>query len=385
MRPVMSMRWMLIMGTAMVLLGVYAQGALAAWKIQTSVPPTGATKTELFSISCEDGKFCMSVGDYVSSSGTQEPLAELEGAAELPPAPSGTSPVLWGVSCPTEEFCMAVGRYTEALGNPEALAEKWTLLGGWKLQTLTFPPGNFASELGYVSCPTATECTATGDYHNSGGLQYLVERWSGGTWAPEAPAAPAGAGFPYMQGISCPKAGKCMVGADYRSSGTGPWQMTSYEWGGSSWTQRATAATGGTNSLTTTLSCPAISECVMVGHITNGSGIAETMAQAWSGTAPWTAQAPKNPGTANELTGVDCPTSTTKCTAVGQSTTAGVTEMLGEELASGVWGVVSLEVPAGAKLSSMVRVSCIPSRPACIAAGYYVNAASETRMLIEAN
>ena len=163
----------------------------------------------------------LGVGDYHTTAGVQEPLADsVYGGLAYPPTP-GKEPILTSDSCPhenAEEFWMAVGKFING-GRTGSICREAHRTNGWELQKLKFPAGNTASELGMVSCPTTTECTAVGDYHNSTGEHYLAEQWSStGGRSAEAPAAPTGAGYPAMLGRRVQKPKNARPSVIYRTS-----------------------------------------------------------------------------------------------------------------------------------------------------------------------
>ncbi|HEY3829012.1 MAG TPA: hypothetical protein VGL57_07440 [Solirubrobacteraceae bacterium] len=367
---------MALLAVAIVVCGIGCASASAAWTVKSTTPPTGSKESKLEGISCINGELCWAVGDYHTTAGVQEPLADsVYGGLAYPPTP-GKEPILTSDSCPhenAEEFCMAVGRFINGGGEREAFAEKHTRTNGWELQKLKFPAGNTASELGMVSCPTTTECTAVGDYHDSTGEHYLAEQWSStGGWSAEAPAAPTGAGYPAMLGLSCPKAKECKTIGIYRTSPYTPNLQVGEpdNWNGTTWTRSGTTMSDpGTEPFMTGLSCITMSECVGVGYYT-GTNI-EMMAQEWNGTRwePWTIT---QTGT-NELYGVSCWTSYAKCVAVGRHVAAGVPTAIGEELASNSWSAITLPSISGATASTLDRVSCVETIVLCYAVGSYVS------------
>jgi hypothetical protein len=383
-------RQLTALAVAIVLSGLGCASASAAWTVKSNAPPTGAKESKLEGISCANGEICWAVGDYHTTAGVQEPLADsVYGGLELPPTP-GKEPQLIAVSCPLgngEELCMAVGRFINSGGSLEAFAEKHTRTTGWKLQSLTFPSGNTASEIGAVSCPTTTECMAVGDYHNATGEHYLSEKWASGSWTPEAPTEPTGAGYPALTAISCPAAKECIAVGAYRTTPYNPSnQVTETEkWSAGSWSPQGTAMFNpGSVPFIVSDSCITIKKCIGVGYY-QGVSVPETMAQEWETAAAsgWTQQTSLALSGANELYGVSCWTAITGCVAVGRHVASGVTSALGEELSGTTWTQITLPSITGATASTLDRVSCLEG-PLCYAAGYYLSGGKNV-MLIERN
>jgi hypothetical protein len=386
---------------AVVVLVLGCGSASAAWTIRSTTVPTGTTSSSLYGVSCASEKACWAVGEYRNSSGVLEPLAEepIAGTYGLPPTP-GSTPVLWDVSCPLSSssgFCMAVGKFINGSGSIQAFAEKYTTLGGWQLQTLTFPAGNTASELGSISCATESECVAVGDYHNATGEHYLAERWtSGGGWAPETPAEPAGAGFPGLTAISCPVTGGCVAVGAYRVSPYHPANQTmetelfsssaSPHWSYQGGTMAEPFGPSlGTVPFISTDSCTAMTECSGVGYYQNASN--ERRMQAWKKIAAgpgWEEQTLPTLTGESELHGVSCSTITAYCVAVGRQAALGGGKAIAFEPSGATWAQITLPTVTGSTDSLLNRDSCILKATFCYAVGYKV-VSGATSLLVERN
>lgn len=125
------------------------------------------------------------------------------------PTPSGTlRSTLYGVSCPAAGSCTAVGSAGTSYGSTP-LAERWNG-STWTAQTVTLPSGasdSYAQFLG-VSCVSAADCTAAGDYYNASQVELtLAEHWNGTAWAIQTTANPSGSAV--LNGVSCPSATVC--------------------------------------------------------------------------------------------------------------------------------------------------------------------------------
>jgi hypothetical protein len=394
----------LLVGLVVAALGFGCASASAAWTILSTSVPAGTSESRLFGVSCWASVPCWAVGEYRNSSGVVEPFAWNPSTAiyELPPTP-GTNPQLLDVSCPLaalNEMCMAVGRYTTSGGTPQAFAEKWTPSGHWVLQTLPFPAGNTASELGSISCALETECMATGDYHNATGIHYFAEHWTGGAWTAEAPAEAPGIGYQALTGISCPLSGggKCISVGEYRVS---PYALSSqrmeteiyspgwtYQGGPSGPGAPFFAPGSGTVPVLATVSCSSFTLCVGVGYYTTSSGTLERM--IWnkkSATPGWAEQSQFALAGETRLTGVSC-RSSTSCVAVGQhKTAAGVASAFAEELSTGTWSQITLPTGSGAIETNLNRDSCVTASGVnfCLAVGSSTSSGGVTSLLVERN
>jgi hypothetical protein len=200
------MRRLMIM-TMTVALAVCAGGAASAgtgWMLQyPRNPVTGYS--HLYAVSCISAANCIAVGQYSNNNGfTYVPLAERQNGTtwtvQPTPNPGGSGTNLNAVSCASATDCTAVGSYSTKSGF-STLAEHWNG-STWAIQPTPTPSGVSKSELLGVSCPSATSCTATGDYRTSSGFyQALAEHWNGSTWAVQStPSMPSS-----LDAVSCPR------------------------------------------------------------------------------------------------------------------------------------------------------------------------------------
>jgi hypothetical protein len=100
------------------------------WKIHEPPNPTGATESRLNGVSCTSSTMCAAVGQFENSSGRSVPLAErwngTEWSVQEPPNPTGaTKSELYGVSCTLSTVCTAAGGFTNSSGSPVTLAERY--------------------------------------------------------------------------------------------------------------------------------------------------------------------------------------------------------------------------------------------------------------------
>jgi hypothetical protein len=199
------------------------------WTIQTTPNETGASYSELSSVSCTAAKECTAVGLYKNGSGTLQPLVErLSGTGWVIQAtpkiwtPMGLPAVarLSGVSCVSATACIAVGSYENSSGVMVTLAESWNGTE-WTIQTTPNPSGSKAGSLYGISCLSSTACTATGRYINSSGTEAtLAEVWNGTPWLLQITPNPNGATASVLNGVSCTSTILCTaVGSSINSSG----------------------------------------------------------------------------------------------------------------------------------------------------------------------
>jgi hypothetical protein len=389
---------LILVGLVVVVLGVACSSASAAWTVRSTSIPAGTTESRLYAVSCTTEKSCWSVGEYRNSSGVLEPIAwnPISASYALPPTP-GKSPQLLDVSCPpatSHNFCMAVGRFTNTGGSLQAFAEKYTDLTGWQLQTLTFPAGNTAAELGSISCASENECMAVGDYHNASGEHYLAERWTsaaGGTWTPETPAEPTGGGYLVLTAISCPALGECIGVGEYRVSPYNPANQTMETeiYSSSTWTRQGGissapfAPSSGTVPFIATDSCVSMTACAAVGYYNTTAGPLERMIWKKIAASPgWERVSQFALAGETSLHGVSC-WAATSCVAVGQNKVSGVGAAFAEAESSGSWSGITLPTVTGSSETYLNRDACLSST-FCFAVGWSVSS-GVTSMLVERN
>jgi hypothetical protein len=274
------------------------------------------TQASLGQVSCGAVGDCSAVGTYTDISGEQQGLLVTEVAgtwatgteASLPAnARPGTGASLSLVSCASAGSCSAVGWYAasgDQLGYPQ-----WFFLsetdGSWAAGTqATLGPGagQYANlDLSSVSCASAGNCTAIGNYSAEG--VYVGFRpgpgvlWTevAGTWEPGIEAGlpandgPGGfAGGVVLSSVSCASAGNCTAGGEYTdSSGNGQGVLLSEA--ADTWSpgveavpppnagpygiDAAPSPNAGYNPLVdlTSVSCPAVDACSAVGTYTDSS------------------------------------------------------------------------------------------------------------------
>jgi hypothetical protein len=187
----------------------------SAWKIQTTLNPAGSTNTALTGVFCTSATVCTAVGRSFDAAGTQTAVAESwNGAAwhvQTTPSPTGaTASALVGLSCSTAKTCWAVGHSYGTAGTELTLAES---LNGtvWNVQATPNPAGATASYIdGGVSCSAPKACSAVGSYTNSSGVQLtLAESWNGTAWTVKTTPNPASAIESQLNGVSCTGGGTC--------------------------------------------------------------------------------------------------------------------------------------------------------------------------------
>jgi hypothetical protein len=129
------------------------------------------------------------------------------------------------LSCAAPDDCAAVGWYVfHSLAKPHG----WLLSernGKWKASAVVLPAGAKASDavtLHSVACPSRGNCVAVGEYFPvPGKARALVVRERGGKWgravnaALPKSAAAASKAHSYLYSVSCPSAKECTAGGNF--------------------------------------------------------------------------------------------------------------------------------------------------------------------------
>ena len=202
-----------------------------SWTIESTPTPPGATLSAtdaLTDVSCASTTDCTAVGEYTYLARTSVLLAEhwngVNWSIEQIPQPAfAKSSKLLGISCATMTVCVAVGDATYRARGALTLAERWNGISWTVLPTPTTGRGTNSHLFG-VSCPTATICTAVGDYASRDGTTTpLAERWNGVRWAIQRPPRAAVGKYSDLLRVSCATARICTaVGSESNRAGTIP-------------------------------------------------------------------------------------------------------------------------------------------------------------------
>ena len=328
--------------------------------VEASLPANAGTNPNVrLSVSCASAGNCTAVGSYFDSSGHEQGvlLSETSGtwAAGVEPslpANAGTNPSasVYSVSCASAGNCTAVGSYTDSSGHSQGLLLTETS-GTWAAGVEASLPANAGPNpnlsLNSVSCASAGNCTAVGNYNDSYDSssvqdQGLLLTETSGTWATGVDASlPAGAGtasYVVVQDVSCASAGNCTAVGQYEDSSfnfhglllsetSGTWAAgveASLPAGACASTSAGNGCGAGGDSVDLgSVSCASAGNCTAVGSYDDSSGhqpglvLSETSGTWATGVE---ASLPANASTtAAGLSSVSC-ASAGNCTAVGEYT-----------------------------------------------------------------
>jgi predicted aminopeptidase len=98
------------------------------------------------------------------------------------------------------------------------VADAWNG-SNWTSQAVPLPSDNNGGQLSSVSCTSAADCTAVGNYNQStGGEVTLAEHWAGTAWTIEPTPNAATAIASYLTGVSCTAAAGCTAVGQYQNT-----------------------------------------------------------------------------------------------------------------------------------------------------------------------
>jgi hypothetical protein len=344
------------------LLVVAGAASAATWNQQQTPIPPGASTWQFSAVSCQPAGGCMAVGTDTSSTSTSLLVEQRLGTTWTvlsAPVPAGAvSSELLGISCPSATGCTAVGDYSNGIVQ-SPFAESWNGTS-WSIQSTPVGGGASDAQLSGVSCSAAGSCVAVGYYNLNGTTTLFADLLHGSSWTLMTPDVPAGSTGSNLGGVSCLSASDCVAVGEYSNSSG---DLTLAEaWNGSGWTMQTTPNETAGDSVLTGVSCTSATGCTAVG--------AGAMALRWNGTA-WSQEkfASPGPGSKPTISQVSC-ISATSCSAVGEYDLSGIAYAAAESWDGTTWAFQDVDVSSSYDTDSLSGVSC-QSPGVCTAVGAY--------------
>ena len=262
------------------------------WSIVSS-PNTSATENNaLRGVTCVSPSECWAVGYYLADNAAQTLIERWDGTSwsivSSPNTSTTEANVVLGVTCVSASECWAVGYYY-GLDDliDQTLIERWD---GTSWTIVNSPNTNTQSNvlLG-VTCGSASDCWAVGDYAFTGSvLQTLIERWNGISSeivsSPDTSATQSN----LLYGVTCGPASDCWAVGYYIVEAASNLNQTLIErWDGTSWTIVSSPNTSATQSnLLYGVTCGSTPDCWAVGYYYNASSVAQTLALRYTASSP---------------------------------------------------------------------------------------------------
>ena len=236
--------------------------------------------------------------------------------------------VLTGVTCVSASDCWAVGSSFSGI-NYFTLIEHWDGTS-WSIVTSSGDSAaQYNNELKGVRCTSSSDCWAVGDFHDDGNIQgdnfpSKIEHWDGTAWTVvTSPTAPSITGpvANYLNAVTCVSASDCWAVGQYNAVGgrVGEFQPLIEHWDGTAWNivTSPSANTSDGNYLNG-VTCTSQSDCWSVGYYITVAGDRQTLIEQWDGSS-WAVVSSPNAvvsGPDNSLNGVTC-VSASECWAIG--------------------------------------------------------------------
>lgn len=265
-----------------------ATGGANGFSPVTFGDPKGDNWSVLNDVSCASATFCMMVGSdgkarktahgvrYTTHASAYRWNGSARRQLKVPAPAHAKASQLGGVSCPTATSCMAVGIYTGPAGRTRPYSVLWTG-GAWHLRTVRAISGKATTVPEAVSCSAAATCTAVGEAVTKGRTAF-AERFAGGKWTVQHIAAEARSGF---FSVSCPSATACVA---VGQRGT---RSLAEAWNGTRWAAQAVPQTGAPRSTDALqhVSCITAAICTAAGYQHNPQVryAYRTLAAGWNG------------------------------------------------------------------------------------------------------
>jgi fibronectin type III domain protein len=339
------------------------------------------------------------VGASGAISGNSQASTLTWGHAIQVPGTSGDQATVNSVSCPTAGTCAVGGGFTYAHSTPAFVVDEKN--GNWgTAKNVRFASGG--NRLGYVSsvsCATAGNCTAIGNYHkdeSSGRFHAFVVEETHGSWgsAIEVPgtATLRSQGSALMLSVSCATPGNCAAGGQYSHgdySGAFVVDETNGSWGKAIKVPGLDTLPRGTFALVQSISCPTAGNCAAGGVYTDGSKAHAFVVDETNGS--WGA-AIDVPGTATLNTAGDADVASISCTTAGNCSAGGYYrdgsgyQAFVVDETNGSWGT-AVEVPGTATLNSggdgeVNSISCAADGD-CAAGGFYISSNKQQAFVVD--
>jgi D-serine deaminase-like pyridoxal phosphate-dependent protein len=355
------------------------------WSIVSSPNATASPDSELLGVTCASASDCWAVGYYKTASVYQTLIERWDGTSwaivSSPNASTTQTNFLAGVTCVSASNCWAVGYYITGTAE-QTLIEHWDG-ASWAIVTSPNTSATQRNFLQGVTCVSASECWAVGYYAGGTIFQTLIERWDGTSWAIVSSPNASTTQSNYLFGVTCVSASECWAIGDY--VGSAAFQTLIERWDGTSWAIVSSPNTSTLqNNLLSGVTCVSASECWAVGYFADGNtGINQPLIEQWNGTL-WAIviSLPTNTSQSNYLNGVTC-VSASECWAVGSyNGGGGAWQTLIERWDGTSWAIVTSPNTDATQNDFLQAVTCV-SASDCWAVGFYTNSIGQPQTLTE--
>jgi hypothetical protein len=283
-------------------------------------------------------------------------------------APISGSAVLVSNSCPVAGSCFAVGgQLVGKLGTQYVGVIEHYNGVSWLSSSFPSPPG---AVFNGVACSSSTDCMAVGTRQTSSNTAHvLIDHWDGKSWSDFSAPSPTGSMWSVMDSVTCLSATDCLALGDYDKTAKGSGYFFGERFNGTSWAVFAVANPtefnmGDDSNLD--LSCASSSACLATGsaltytHGQLGAAFPAGLAESWDGTswAPVTIPGNRARGPVYTLNGDSCVSSVDCWVAMSPQPPQ---NPLGFGVALGHWNGTVLSAVTLPFDGSLAAVSCLRS------------------------
>jgi hypothetical protein len=334
----------------------------------------------LAGVTCFSASDCWAVG-FSGTPANVNPIGEIDSTliekdtsngwsivpSPNPPGSQGSD--LYGVTCVSATDCGAVGDYftDNTTMYTQPLIEQDTG-SGWSIVSSPSPPGSQESALQGVACAGASDCWAVGNYSNNtadGSSEALIEQDTGSGWDIVPSTSPSGDAPGGLNVVGCAGADDCWAAGYANSTDPGnPYANVPLmeRNTGSGWSIVSSAAPspGGTVYGLESVVCADAHDCWAVGdYIADSHTDTLPLIEHDAGSGWVIASSPSlTDTTRGALASVVC-VGAEDCWAVGKSRDAAGQTILIEQDAGSGWGVISSPSPPGSQESTLESVTCV--------------------------
>src|SRR5579859_736139 len=391
-----------------------AVATAGSWGKAIEVPGLGALNTggeaKVTSVSCPSAGTCAAGGFYTDNVGVHAFVAgerngrwgkaiKVLGSAAL--NPNGPAQIN-SVSCASAGNCAAGGSYVDGSGNTQAfvVSERNGVWGkAVKVPGLGALNAGADAQVSSMSCASAGNCAAGGSYvDGSGNTQAFVAGERNGRWGKAIEVPGSGVlntgGTVGVTSVSCPSAGNCSAGGNYRDSSLNLQGFVVTErngvWGKAIEVPGLAALNKGVAELSAGVSCGSAGNCAAGGYYSDGSGhvqafVAGERNGVWGKAIQVPGLAALNTGGTAFVGSVSCP-SAGNCAAGGSyRDAAGHLQVFVASKLKGRWGKAT-EVPGSGALNkggtAFVKSVACPSAGNCAAGGSYLGGSGHTEAFV---
>jgi len=379
-----------LMTGSSLLAGVFATSSAGTWstaaEFSTSATLSMGTVAIAARVACPKANSCVSAGMYYTAQGNESMFVDQQTAGTwgTDTALPGVSTLnaqnlqVVGLSCPSLGNCGLVGLYVDGAGNTNSFYDS-EISGVWQSVapvtgiSVFNPASSFGPGAGLdvtaLSCPTAGNCVAVGDYQfSSFATAAFVLTDASGVWSATTSIGTLDTlnfGSDALSSLVCTAASKCVAGGTYADVKLHPQSLLATDVGGT-WTTVAVpgsvalnAAVRATDSVgVSTVACAKTGSCVLAGNfVATGrkpsSYIATETGGVWSSATAVTGTSAFSQGVANgsvasvTVTSSACP-SAGNCTLTGEAVVVTkngeINRLFGVRVVSGVAGPASVIV-----------------------------------------